>query len=105
MKTFLLMSAASLALAGPAALARTQRAPAAQSAPADAAPLAPLKVGRWCVDLSARALSLRPGDDFEHHASGTCFRKPHKLVSATCTERVGQIRYLSEADRSLKQQE
>src|SRR3546814_13033893 len=74
MKTFLLMSAASLALAGPAALARTERAPAAQSAPADAASLAPLKFGRWGVDLSARDLSVRPGDDFDHYANGIWFR-------------------------------
>src|SRR3546814_20857830 len=74
MKTFLLMSAASLALAGPAALARTERAPAAQSAPADAASLAPLRFGRWGVDRSARDRSVRPGHDFDHYASGTWFR-------------------------------
>src|SRR3546814_4457427 len=53
--------------------ARTERAPAAQSAPADAASLAPLKFGRWGVDLSARDLSVRPGDDFDHYANGTWF--------------------------------
>src|SRR3546814_9430707 len=74
MKTFLLLSAASLALAGPAAFARSEGAPAPQSAPADAASLAPLQFGSWGVDLSARDTSVRPGDDFDRYANGTWFR-------------------------------
>src|SRR3546814_17757696 len=74
MKTFLLLSAASLALAGPAAFARSEGAPAPQSAPADAASLAPLQFGSWGVDLSARDTSVRPGDAFDRYANGTWLR-------------------------------
>src|SRR3546814_9246038 len=73
MKTFLLLSAASLALAGPAAFARSEGAPSPPSAPADSPSLAPLHFGRWGVDLSARDTSVRPGDDFDRYANGTLF--------------------------------
>jgi len=74
MKTLLLLSAASLALAGSAALAHSDDAPATQSAPADAGSLKPLSFGSWGVDLGARDMSVKPGDDFDRYANGTWFR-------------------------------
>ncbi|MGV1683526.1 M13 family metallopeptidase [Sphingopyxis sp. NJF-3] len=74
MKTLLLLSAASLALAGSAALAHSDDAPAAQVAPADAGSLKPLSFGSWGVDLGARDTSVKPGDDFDRYANGTWFR-------------------------------
>src|SRR5690606_38948743 len=70
MKRFLLLSAASLALAGSAVWAHSDEAPQAQSAPADAASLKPLRFGSWGVDLGARDISVRPGDDFDRYANG-----------------------------------
>ena len=74
MKKFLLLSAASLGLAGSAVWARSDDAPAARSAPADNASLKPLSFGSWGVDLGARDTSVRPGDDFDSYANGTWFR-------------------------------
>lgn len=74
MKKFLLLSAASLALAGPTAMAQPDSAPAAQPAPADSGALDPLRFGSWGVDLDARDTSVRPGDDFDRYANGTWFR-------------------------------
>jgi len=75
MKRFLLLSAASLALAGSAVWAHSDEAPQAQSAPADAASLKPLRFGSWGVDLGARDISVRPGDDFDRYANGSWFRR------------------------------
>ena len=74
MKKFLFLSAASLALAGPTAMAQPDSAPAAQPAPADSGTLDPLRFGSWGVDLDARDTSVRPGDDFDRYANGTWFR-------------------------------
>ncbi|GAA4037759.1 M13 family metallopeptidase [Sphingomonas rosea] len=59
----LLLSGA--ALIAPAAIAQMQ-APA----PVVAAPPVPVTFGKWGVDLGARDLSVKPGDDFEAYASG-----------------------------------
>jgi len=75
MKRFLLLSAASLALAGSAVWAHSDEAPQAQSAPADAASLKPLRFGSSGVDLGARDISVRPGDDFDRYANGSWFRR------------------------------
>jgi Predicted metalloendopeptidase len=75
MKRFLLLSAASLALAGSAVWAHSDEAPQAQSAPADAASLKPPRFGSWGVDLGARDISVRPGDDFDRYANGSWFRR------------------------------
>src|SRR6476646_235814 len=33
------------------------------------------KIGNWGVDLAGRDLAVKPGDDFDHYASGTWFAK------------------------------
>ena len=40
------------------------------TAPQPAEPMAKAMVGSWGVDLSARDLAVKPGDDFERYASG-----------------------------------
>jgi putative endopeptidase len=46
------------------------RALAQEQAPATDAVPEQVHFGTWGVDLSARDLSVRPGDDFQRHASG-----------------------------------
>jgi putative endopeptidase len=44
---------------------------AASNATAPAAPRAPAAIGAWGVDLAARDLNVKPGDDFFRYANGT----------------------------------
>jgi putative endopeptidase len=65
-------SAALAALALPAAPALAGAPPAAATVATEAAaqPPKPLVFGTWGVDLAARDLSVKPGDDFAAHAWG-----------------------------------
>jgi len=60
---------AALLLAGTAPLVAQPAATAAAAQPAGKA-----RYGSWGVDLAARDLSIKPGDDFWRHANNTWFR-------------------------------
>ncbi|WP_173843448.1 M13 family metallopeptidase [Novosphingobium sp. TH158] len=69
----LLASAAALALAFPAAVSAQTSSPAAAAAPAATAASDPAKTGKygeWGFALDYRDTAVKPGDDFERHASG-----------------------------------
>src|SRR5512147_86031 len=42
-----------------------------EAAPAAAAPRTPPAIGAWGIDLTARDMNVKPGDDFFHYANGT----------------------------------
>ena len=65
-----LLLAASTAMAAVSSFAQ---APAAASA--SVATPAKAKLGAWGIDLSARDMSVKPGDDFQKYASGTWLTK------------------------------
>ena len=70
------LRAAGLLLAASTAMAAVSsfvQAPAAASA--SVATPAKAKLGAWGIDLSARDMSVKPGDDFQKYASGTWLTK------------------------------
>src|SRR5512137_1225159 len=64
------LAATAAILLSPAAPALAAERPPAQASPAAARP----QFGAWGVDLSARDLAVRPGQDFNLHANGTYIR-------------------------------
>ncbi|MDE2435084.1 MAG: M13 family metallopeptidase [Sphingomonadales bacterium] len=69
MKSRILLSVAAIALVAVPGLADAKPKPKSAKPAAKAAP-APSPYGRWGVDLSARDLSVRPGDDFQLYSTG-----------------------------------
>jgi putative endopeptidase len=65
------MTASSLALLAGCA---TETAPTATPASGPSPPHVPAAIGAWGVDLTARDMSVKPGDDFFKYANGTWLR-------------------------------
>ena len=73
---FAFMRAAAAVLAASTAIVVTS-ASAQTTQTASVASVAPAKahLGTWGIDLTARDMSVKPGDDFQKYASGTWLTK------------------------------
>jgi putative endopeptidase len=75
MKTMLFAALAGLLLGSPSAAVAADPAPASPSGTTTTPPAASgPRFGAWGVDLSARDLAVRPGQDFNLHANGSYIR-------------------------------